>query len=109
MAIGMSLGGVSAGLISVMLALERRQTVGVFERLGSTSPDNALSRQELGLRDSRIFRRLVRRGVLRAGGTGAYYLDQQALARDRRRRRTVIAVIVGLIMVGLILLLVGEW
>jgi len=103
-----SYGGAAAGLMAGVLALKRRQLIGAFDRVGATSPATARTRQELGVRDSPMFRRLVRRGVLCSANNGSYYLDRQARARDRRRRLTVMAVVVLVALLGLAIVLLGS-
>lgn len=103
----MSYGGAAAGLAALVLALKRRQLVGAFDRVGATSPGAARRREELGIRDSRLFHRLASRGVLRATADGAYFLDRGTLARSRRRRLVVLAIVALLVAVGVAVVLSG--
>ena len=101
-------GGAAAGMVGLVLALKRRQLIGTFDKVGATSATTARSREELGIRDSRLFRRLARRGVLHSAGDGTYFLDRLAAARDRRRRRLVVAIVALLAVVGLAIALAGA-
>ena len=99
----MNYGGAAAGMMALVLALKRRQLVRTFETLGAVSAATAREREALGLGDSRMFRRLVRRGVLCEASAGLYYLDTAVLERDTRRRRTVLALVLAIVVTGLVI------
>ena len=64
-----------------------------FATAGATRPGSARTLRELGLRDSRTFRRLLHLGVIVESSTGyyaEYYLDPTKAAEFRNRRRTAI-------------------
>ncbi len=101
----MNYGGAAAGLVAVALALKRRQIVRTFRVVGALSESSGRSREELGIPDSRLFRRLVRRGVLRELPSGNHYLDVEAEARDQRRRRRLAALLLLVMAAGVVLAL----
>ena len=101
----MSYGGAVAGFVAVALALKRRQIVRTFRVVGALSESSGRSREELGIPDSRLFRRLVRRGVLRALPSGKHYLDLEAEAREQGRRRRLMAVLLLVLVAGMALVL----
>jgi hypothetical protein len=76
-----------------------------FQEAGAISPDTAMSLEQVGCRDSRMFQRLVRREVIRQTAPGQYYLDvaaAQAFRQARRQRALTALVIVLAIAVVLI-------
>ena len=99
----MSAGGVIAALFAAVLALKRRQIIHSYRNVGATSEASARSRRELGIGDSVMFRRLVRRGVIRQVASGHHYLDVEAEARDESRRHGILAVMLVVVAVGLAL------
>ena len=78
-----------------------------FAKAGAIRPGSARTLAELRLRDSRGFRRLLRRGVLVETSVGyyaEYYLDPVKAAAFRRRRR--IATLIALLIAASILIFV---
>jgi hypothetical protein len=84
-----------AAIIAKQNRLMRR-----FRQACATTPDSARTPQDLGCRDSWIFRRLVERGVFVEGKPGRYYVDEVAADEFVRVRRAwalgVLAVVLGL-------------
>jgi hypothetical protein len=101
----MSYGGAAAGFVGLVLALKRRQILRTFRVVGALTETTAQSREALGISDSRLFRRLVRRGVLRALPAGTYFLDVVAEVRDQRRRRRIVAALLLVLVAGMALML----
>jgi hypothetical protein len=100
----MSAGGAVAGMVAVTLALKRRQIIHAYRKVGATSESSARNHRELGIGHSAMFRRLVRRGILRESASGDHYLDVEAEARDESRRNTIRTVLLVVVVVGLALL-----
>ena len=69
-----------------------------FQEAGAISPDTAMSLEQVGCRDSRMFQRLVRREVIRQTAPGQYYLDVAAAKafRQARRQRALTALVIVL-------------
>jgi len=81
-----------------------------FRRARATTPQTAQPADVLGVEeDNFIWRSLVRSAVIRAGASGAYYLDEPSWeAMGRRRRRLAVIILVALVAVALALYLVGS-
>jgi hypothetical protein len=77
-----------------------------FTTAGAVAPDSAKALREVGVRDSRIFRRLIGHGVLVEAEPGRFYLDPSASTTFRQRRRQQALVLLAVIGVALAPLLV---
>jgi hypothetical protein len=95
-------GAVAAAIV----AQRRRRILARFREAAALSPDRARGREELGIRDSHLFRRLVSAGVLVSVDGGRYYLDEEAARRERRRRVTRALIVIGLVVMILLVALV---
>jgi hypothetical protein len=79
-----------------------------FTAAGAVAPAGARPLREVGVRDSRVFRRLVSRGVLVEAAPGRFYLDPPASAAFRHRRRKqafVLLAVTGTALVPLLIFL----
>ncbi|MGH7604056.1 MAG: hypothetical protein ACRENK_08680 [Gemmatimonadaceae bacterium] len=74
---------------------------GVFRGLGAISPASARSVKDLQL-DAASFDRLLRRGVIREGSPGKFYLYEPPPAPSRLLRQLIFFVIVILLPVAII-------
>jgi hypothetical protein len=63
-----------------------------FQQAGATAPECARDLADLGLRDSRIFRGMLRRGYVMAAA-GGFYVNLVRVAERRRRARLVAAIL----------------
>lgn len=74
-----------------------------FHDAGAVSPATAATLDEVGIRDSMVFRYLRSRGVIVDAGGGRFYLDPDAERKFRQRRfvftASVLAVGLGVILV----------
>ncbi len=86
---------------AAVVARRRRKILEAFRDAGALSAEQAVSCQELGLRASPIFRRLVRTGVLVDCG-GRYYLDEEAEARAHHLRVHRFSLLVTVLFVVLL-------
>ncbi len=79
----------------MFVIIKQRRHLRSFSEAGATSPAAARSLEELGLRQSPMFRRMVRKGIF-VELSGKYYMDAAAAAafRKKQRRNTIIALIV---------------
>jgi hypothetical protein len=72
-----------------------------FEQMAATRPSRAMTLAEVGVRDSHVFRSLLRRGVIAVAPSGRYYLmpaeTQEFLAHRRR------GALIGLAIAGTVL------
>jgi hypothetical protein len=71
-----------------------------FQEVGAVSPETAVDLEQIGCRDSLIFRRLVERSVFLATPQGKYYIDVTAAEAFRKSRReralTALVIVVAL-------------
>jgi hypothetical protein len=87
-------------MITSVLLLRQKKIVQAFERTAATTPAMACTPGQLGLRQGMAWHRLVTHAVLRCPGEGRYFLDVPNWQRLRLlRRRIVVAVIIGLLLV----------
>ena len=72
-----------------------------FKQMAATTPSRAMTLAEVGVLDSRVFRSLLRRGMIAVAPSGRYYLvhtnTEEFLAHRRR------AALVGLALAGTVL------
>ncbi|HKI01523.1 MAG TPA: hypothetical protein VKK31_06045 [Thermoanaerobaculia bacterium] len=95
------LPSLSPALPVAILAWRIRALLRRFETLHAVSPDSAVSLDELNVRNSVIFRRFVKRGVIGKVGEDRYYLDrdrQQEWMKVRRKRAVVVVTVIGVIV-----------
>jgi uncharacterized membrane-anchored protein len=84
--------------------IKQNQYMRVFRKAGATNPGQARTLSSFGLRESRIFLRMVEKGVFVNAGSDAYYINRDA-AEDfvaARRKRALTALV--LVLLGLLLL-----
>jgi hypothetical protein len=99
-----ALGQLGPALVLLVLAWRIRQTVSRFREAGVTAPEHAKSLSDLDIRDGKAIKLLRRRGVLVDAGTERYYLDEAAYERWRKRRRIILAVMLGVVvLLGIVL------
>jgi len=58
-----------------------------FQEAGAVSPETAMDLDQIGCRESLVFRRLVDRGIFKATLQGKYYIDIEAAGEFRKGRR----------------------
>jgi hypothetical protein len=75
---------------AVIIASQSRY-LRAFQQAGATAPERARSLADLGLRESRIFRGMLRRGYIVAAA-GGYYVNPVRVAERRRRARILAAI-----------------
>jgi hypothetical protein len=95
----------------VMAAAMRkeRHTVEAFERAGATSPERALTPDEVGVETHGFgWRRVIDQAIVREAAPGRYYLDVPSwlAVRRMRMRRLLIALVV---VVALAAWYYGPW
>ncbi len=84
---------------AVIVASQNRY-LRAFQRAGATGPETACSLADLGLRESLIFRGLLRRGYI-VEAPGGYYVNLARVAERRRRARILAIVSILAVMVCL--------
>ncbi len=86
--------------IAAVIARRERDVVDLFRRAHAISPSSARSLSALDLDDALAVKRLSKRAVLRETDNGDYYLDEQSWTALRRlRRRLMVTMILGLLVV----------
>ena len=100
-----ALGQLGPALVLLVLAWRVRKTVSRFREAGVTAPEHARSLPDLEIRNGGAIRLLRRRGVLVEVEAERYYLDEAAYGRWRKRRRIVLAVVLGLLAIFVIVLM----
>jgi hypothetical protein len=95
-------------MIVAIIVVRTKKIINTFKQAGATTPRNAKTTGELGIRGHMIFRKLVRREVLKEASPERYYLNEENLEiylRDRRLRVfIVLAIILGLIIIDVLFL-----
>lgn len=87
--------------VAAVIAAKERGIVAQFRDAGATSPQLARTSLDIGVYENIGFMRLRRREVIREANPGFFYLDEGVWAAVRRtRRRTAIAVVTMVIMLG---------
>jgi hypothetical protein len=78
---------------------------------GATRRSSAITLEQLGLGDTRLFRRLVRRGVIAASPADRFYLDppNTELFLRHRRRSALVAMALAAGGVGIVWLAARWW
>ncbi len=92
-------------LITTVMMHRQRTIVRAFEQAAATSAATARTAEQLGLKTGMAWYQLVSRAVLRCPGEGRYFLDMANWQRLRQRRRRVMLALVGGLLVLLALLL----
>jgi hypothetical protein len=94
---------------SVAAAIVARQNKAIrrFKEAGAVSPETAVELDQIGLRDSRVFRRMVDRDVFKTTVQGKYYMDVDAAEeyRKRRRERALTALLIVLAIAAVVIYL----
>jgi hypothetical protein len=78
-----------------------------YAEAGATTPEKARRPEDLGLRESWIFLRLVNAGVLVECGEGRYRIDPEAVrifVARRRRRAIVLLAVAGALLAAWLLI-----
>lgn len=88
----------------------QNQYIDRFNRLGATDAEHAIYPEEVNIRRSFLFIRMVDRGVFVPCQDGRYYIDNQAAVRfkDMRRQRLMAVLIVIIFMIIIVYLLAGN-
>jgi len=86
----------NAGAVIVM---QQRRAVERFLERGCTTPEAALSLEELGVSPKYAIKRLIHSRVLREASPGSYWLDRAAWEEFEARRRVLT---LGLLGVGVV-------
>lgn len=89
-------------VVPAIIAIKMRRYKEAFRAAGATAPVSAMRPADAGLRESLIFQKLVRDGILVAVGEDRFYLDETRDAAVMRTRRKIVAVLLIVILVLLL-------
>lgn len=89
----------SSGAIAIVA--RQKKYMRRFQEAGAVSPETAVDLEQIGCRESLIFRRLVERGVFLTTPQGKYYIDMTAagIFLKGRRERALTVLLIGLAFV----------
>lgn len=79
-----------------VIVRRQNQFMRAFRRAGAVSPDTARSLDELGLRESWVFRRMAARGVFVRVDGGRWHVSETAAAAFVLRRRVLMVSFIAL-------------
>ena len=93
-------------VIPAIIAARMRRYKEVFYAANALTPTTAIRLADKGLRESLVFHKLVRQGILVAVGDGRFYLDEErdeAVMHSKRKFLAVLVIIsLGLLIIGII-------
>ena len=72
---------------AAVIAIRRKRLIRRFREAGATDPDHPVAFESLGERHSWIFDQMVDAGVFILTSDGRYFMDEQAAAEFRHRKR----------------------
>lgn len=90
-------------LVAILIVVRTRKMLNKFSDSGATSASMAKSPEELGIRQSFIFSKFVRRGILIPATDNKFYLNEENLAEYQRKKRTLVIPLVLLLFMLLAL------
>ena len=85
------------GIIAVIIVVKIKKLIQRFIETGTTSPPAAKTPEELNIRTSLLFQRLLRRKVLVETYANRFYLDEEALQEYNNKRRKIIYIVILII------------
>ncbi len=94
---------------AAVILIKERHIVAAFERVGATSPERAVTLEELGVANRLAARKLKARAVLREAAPGRFYLDLPSWQALRRLRRRMVTVVLVLVLIAAVGGLLGWW
>ena len=96
-------------VVPVIIIVKMRQYKEAFRTAGATTPHSAMRPADAGLRQSLIFDKLVRQGVLVGVGNDRFYLNETRNRAVTHTRRKVLAVLIVIILIFLIISAIVAW
>jgi hypothetical protein len=100
-----AIGSIVLFIIAIAFAVKLRRLVRAFDERQAYNPQTARTLDELGVRESRVFRRLQNRGVIAVVTGGKYYFDRDRwdeFKRDRKRRVLIVLAVLAVALASLI-------
>lgn len=95
------IGAGGGPLFAALVSRKRRQILAAFHDRAATSPDTALTLEELRLSPGLILTVQRLRGVVTQADSGRFYLDLAGEARAQRTRRVTVLVVFAILAISL--------
>ena len=89
--------------IATVIIARQNKYIRAFRKAGAVSPGSSIRLTDHGMRNSFIFDRLVRMGIIVPVGNDLYYLDEQKEMQVRKRRILIMIVVSVLILIAMLL------
>ena len=89
---------------ATVILIQMKKCIRRFREVNATTPSTAIIPSEHGIRTSFAFRKLVREGVVVPVSNERFYLDEEREIQVRKRRQTLVAILLILVIVGMIVL-----
>ena len=87
-----------------VIAVRQNKYIRSFRRAGADAPQSARTLEDLHLRDSWIFRRMVGRGIFVPADQDRWYISESAAENFLRARRTIV---LSFVVVSLAILVIA--
>jgi hypothetical protein len=91
---------IPTGSPGTVVAIQRKKIIRRFIASGAITYKDSKTLDEIGVRDSLIFKRLLRQGLINEAYVDRYYLDMERVQQDTAERRRVVTILVVLIALG---------
>jgi hypothetical protein len=98
-------GGIGGAGAAVAIAHKLRKIMATFEEHGAVRPESARTLQQLDLKDSRLLRKLQKRGVVVATQDQRYYLDRTGMERYRSAKRTRVLILTAIALAAVLFIM----
>jgi hypothetical protein len=85
-------------MVAVIIVVKIKKLIQRFIDTGTTSPPAAKTPEELNIRTSFLFQRLMRRKVLVETYANRFYLDEEALQEYNNTRRKIMFIVILIIV-----------
>ena len=89
---------------ATVILIQMKKCIRRFREVNATTPSTAIIPSEHAIRTSFAFRKLVREGVVVPVSNERFYLDEEREIQVRKRRQTLVAILLILVIVGMIVL-----
>lgn len=97
------------GAAAAVILMRERQVVEAFERAGATSPERAISANDVNVDDTGIgWRRLRERAIVREAAPGRFYLDVEVWQANRRTRHRIAFMLAIILLAALVFGVLGN-
>jgi hypothetical protein len=91
---------IPTGAPGAVVAIQRKKIIRRFIASGAISYKDSKTLDEIGVRNSLIFKRLLRHGIIHEAYVDRYFLDMERVQEDEQERRRIITILMVLIALG---------